>query len=230
MSKEYLSFLNRNTFMTQPTCKPLSGLYVITDTQLMNSSNILAMVEQALLGGAQIVQFRDKVNNSTIKLELATKLKGLCQNYQAWFIINDDIQLAKNVQAHGVHIGKNDADITLAREVLGQNSIIGVSCYNDINRAKKMQSLGANYVAFGRFYPSKTKPNAPQAEISTLAIAKQQLQIPIVAIGGITIDNAHQLIEAGSDSVAVIQGVFAHKDIQQKAKKIQLLFEQNNQH
>jgi len=204
--------------------KPVAGLYVITDTQLMNQHNLIKMVEEALKGGAKWVQFRDKISDKSTKIELASRLKQLCQNYQAWLIINDDIQLAKNVNAHGVHIGKDDADISIARKILGPQAIIGVSCYNDLNLAKKMQTLGANYIAFGRFFASKTKPNAPQANIETLTLAKQQLNIPIVAIGGITTNNAQQLIDAGADSLAVIQGVFAQPNIQEQSHAIQNLF------
>jgi len=206
---------------------PISGLYVITDTQLMHHHTIINKVEHALKGGAKLVQFRDKTSDLARKIEIAHRLKQLCQNYQAWLIINDDIHLAKTVKAHGVHIGKDDADITFAKEVLGPQAIIGVSCYDDLARAKQMQSLGASYVAFGRFFTSKTKPNAPQANIQTLTLAKQQLNIPIVAIGGITITNAQQLIDAGADSVAVIQGVFAQPNIQQQSQTIQDLFTKN---
>ena len=206
------------------TSKFIHGLYVITDTKLMNEKNIIAKVSLALKGGAKIVQYRDKVNSEQTKLKLATQLQQLCKSYQAWFIVNDDIHLAKEVNADGVHIGKDDDDIHKARQLLGDNAIIGVSCYNDLNRALQMQDLGANYVAFGRFFNSKTKPNAPQAEIETLHQAKQSLHIPIVAIGGVTADNAQSLIDSGADSVAVIQGVFAAQDIQAESKKLQNLF------
>ena len=206
------------------TSKFIHGLYVITDTKLMNEKNIIAKVSLALKGGAKIVQYRDKANSEQTKLRLATQLQKLCKSYQAWFIVNDDIHLAKEVNADGVHIGKDDDDIHKARQLLGDNAIIGVSCYNDLNRALQMQDLGANYVAFGRFFNSKTKPNAPQAEIETLHQAKQSLHIPIVAIGGVTADNAQSLIDSGADSVAVIQGVFAAQDIQAESKKLQNLF------
>jgi len=204
--------------------KFIQGLYVITDTDLMTEENIITKVEQALKGGTKIVQYRDKVNSEQTTLKLATQLQQLCQSYQAWFIVNDDIHLAQKVNADGVHIGKDDDDIHKARELLGSNAIIGVSCYNDLTRALQMQDLGATYVAFGRFFNSKTKPNAPQAELATLYQAKQCLHIPIVAIGGITADNAKILIDSGADSVSVIQGVFAAKDIQTESKKIQNLF------
>ncbi|MEA1989272.1 MAG: thiamine phosphate synthase [Pseudomonadota bacterium] len=206
------------------TNKFFHGLYVITDTNLMTEENIGAKVEQALQGGTKIVQYRDKVNSEQTKLRLATQLQQICKSYQAWFIVNDDIHLAQKVNADGVHIGKDDDDIHKARELLGDNAIIGVSCYNDLNRALQMQDLGADYVAFGRYFNSKTKPNAPQAELTTLHQAKQSLHIPLVAIGGITADNVKTLIDSGADSVAVIQGVFAAKDIQAESKKIQQLF------
>ncbi len=203
----------------------LSGLYVITDTNLMDQQDIVEKVSLALEGGAKIVQFRDKINSSQTKLMLAKKLRHLCTETDALFIINDDIDLAKTVAADGVHIGKEDRDIEVARKTLGNQAIIGVSCYNDIARAQEMQEKGANYVAFGRFFSSQTKPSAPPADLETLAIAKQSLNIPIVAIGGVDESNAQSLITAGADSVAVIQGVFAQKDIKKAALKIQAKFE-----
>ncbi|MDA3808556.1 MAG: thiamine phosphate synthase, partial [Thiomicrorhabdus sp.] len=155
--------------------KHLRGLYIITDPALSTPETLIENVTSALKGGAKIVQFRDKTSVYAIQFQLAQQLKTLCESYQAWLIINDDIQLAKDVQAHGVHIGKNDADIQSARLLLGADAIIGVTCYNDLQRAQQMQDLGADYVAFGRFFPSETKPLAPQANLQTLIQAKQAL-------------------------------------------------------
>jgi len=202
----------------------ISGLYVITDSNLLTPENTLDKVRLALQGGARVVQFRDKVSSQNIKLEIARELQRLCKSYQACFIVNDDIQLAQHVNADGVHIGKDDDDIHKARQLLGSNKIIGVSCYNDLQRAKQMQQLGADYVAFGRFFPSKTKPNAPQAQTDTLLKAKLELTIPIVAIGGITHKNAQTLINAGADSIAVIQGVFANSDVKSASQQLSQLF------
>ncbi len=196
------------------TKQTIQGLYVITDPTLSPGLQLLDDVAAALKGGANIVQYRDKVSSDLDKLANAKYLQALCQQHQATFIINDDIELAKMIGADGVHIGKNDTDLHTARQQLGQQAIIGVSCYNDLDRAKTMRAQGADYVAFGRFFPSKTKPDAPQAEIDTLIQAKQQLDCPIVAIGGITADNAETLLEAGADALAVIQGVFVQPDIQ----------------
>jgi thiamine-phosphate pyrophosphorylase len=204
--------------------KTIQGLYVITDTSHSTTESLISDVTSALKGGARIVQFRDKHSAYEIQLNLAKQLKTLCESYQAWLIINDNIDLAKHSQAHGLHIGKNDGDIKSARELLGANAIIGVTCYNDLQRAQQMQALGADYVAFGRFFVSKTKPKAPQADLQTLIQAKQNLTIPVVAIGGINQTNAAQLIHAGVDSLAVIHGVFGQADIEDAAKSISQQF------
>lgn len=203
---------------------PLKGLYVITDPNLSSPNNIVDHVTSALKGGAKIVQFRDKTSDFSTQLTIAKQLKTLCDQYQAWFIINDNIELAQQSQAHGVHIGKNDSDLQSARNILGAKAIIGVSCYNDLSLALKMQNMGADYVAFGRFFPSSTKPNAPQADLQTLVEAKHSLSIPIVAIGGIDTHNANQLLATDVDSLAVIQGVFAQDDIQSAARQISRQF------
>lgn len=181
-------------------------------------------VRQALEGGARIIQYRDKISPFEQQVIFAKQLKKLCENHQAWLIINDSIELSIACQADGIHLGKDDCALDQARARLGEQAIIGVSCYNDLTRAQQLQRAGANYVAFGRFFPSCTKPNAPQANIATLHQAKQQLQIPIVAIGGITQANGQELIDAGADSLAVIQGVFAQPDIRQAAHDISRLF------
>ena len=202
----------------------IHGLYAITDPNLSPGLVVIDHVRQALEGGARIVQYRDKTSHFDQQLAIARQLKSLCDQYQAWLIINDSIQLAKLADAHGLHIGQNDTDLQEARALLGQNAIIGVSCYNDLNRAQQMQELGANYVAFGRFFDSKTKPHAPPADFATLTQARKQLHIPIVAIGGIDKNNTPGLVQAGADSVAVIQGLFAQADIRQAATDIAGLF------
>lgn len=188
----------------------LQGLYAITDPKLSPGTQLLEDVKAALEGGAKIVQYRDKESSDLDKLANAKYLQSLCQAHDALFIINDDIELAQLIGADGVHIGKDDGDIQVARQRLGKQAIIGVSCYNDLQRAHKMKKLGADYVAFGRFFPSHTKPNAPSAELETLQQAKQQLSLPIVAIGGITPENGKALIDQGADMLAVIHALFSH--------------------
>jgi thiamine-phosphate pyrophosphorylase len=140
-------------------------------------------------------------------------------------IINDDVELAGNCGAHGVHLGKDDADLRSARSLLGSGAIIGVSCYNDLSLARQAAGLGADYVAFGRFFPSQTKPGAIQASPDLIRQARQELSLPIAAIGGITPDNAGQLIDAGADMLAVVTGIFATADVQRAAADFSVFFE-----
>jgi thiamine-phosphate pyrophosphorylase len=188
----------------------LRGLYAITDPKLSPGTRLLEDVKAALEGGAKIIQYRDKESSDLDKLANAKYLQSLCQAHDALFIINDDIELAHLIGADGIHIGKDDGHIQVARQRLGEQAIIGVSCYNDLQRAQEMEQLGADYVAFGRFFPSQTKPNAPSAEFETLRKAKQQLSLPIVAIGGITPENGKTLIDQGADMLAVIHALFSH--------------------
>ncbi len=223
-SLQYQDFVKPMNHTSPLDNKIIQGLYVITDPSCSTSETLITDVTLALKGGARIVQFRDKSSPYAIQLPLAKQLKTLCESYQAWLIINDNMQLALQSQAHGLHIGKNDGDIETARTLLGEDAIIGVTCYNDLQRAEHMQRLGADYVAFGRFFPSKTKPDAPSAELQTLITAKQTLRIPVVAIGGINHTNARQLIQTGVDSLAVIQGVFGQADIEAAALLISQQF------
>lgn len=203
------------------------GLYAITDPTLSPAGKVLQDAELALKGGANILQFRDKTTDWQTQLTLAKQLRKLCTQYNAIFLINDDIQLAKQSNADGVHLGKEDEILEKARSELGEDAVIGVSCYNSIARALAMQNRGADYVAFGRFFSSKTKPNAPQAQIETLVQAKQILEVPVVVIGGINLQNAPLLIESGADAIAVIQGIFAQPAIQSTAKALSDLYQPN---
>jgi thiamine-phosphate pyrophosphorylase len=207
----------------------LHGLYVITDSTLSASTGLINQVSEALEGGARIVQYRDKGSDPDHRQAEAEKLLTLCRSHEALFIINDDLELAATIGADGVHLGRDDADLDKARRKLGPKAIIGLSCYNELERAREAQSAGADYVAFGRFFPSSTKPKAVQANIGLLHQAKRELNIPIVAIGGITPENGAQLVQAGADMLAVIQGVFTQPDIRNACEKFAKLFEDSNQ-
>ncbi|MGD8525096.1 MAG: thiamine phosphate synthase [Thioalkalispiraceae bacterium] len=205
------------------TSEILRGLYVITDPQLCQDK-LIAQVEQALAGGARLVQYRNKTASEQEKRQQAEQLRSVCKQHQRLFIVNDDVLLAKAVDADGVHIGQQDAKIEQARTLLGEDKIIGVSCNNRLDWALSAQQRGADYVAFGRFFASHTKPDAPPADIQLLQQAHQQLQVPIVAIGGITPHNARQLVAAGADMLAVINAVFAAPNILQAAQQFQKHF------
>jgi thiamine-phosphate pyrophosphorylase len=201
---------------------PDSGLYAITQTENKTYQQVIEDVTAAIKGGAVVVQYRDK--NPVDANYLATELLKVCHSHNVPFIINDDVELAAKIGAEGVHLGKHDADIFQARQRLGAEAIIGVSCYNDINLALATQQQGANYVAFGRFFPSSSKPLASPAQISTLTAAKKLIQVPIVAIGGILPENAEELLTAGADLLAAIGGVFDSPNVETSAHAYQRLF------
>ena len=200
---------------------PAFGLYAITQTENKSYTQVIAEVAAAIKGGAVVIQYRDK--NPADAVYLATELLNLCHSQNVPFIINDDIELAAKIGADGVHLGKHDGDIAQAKQRLGADAIIGVSCYNDPNLAIAAAQQGVAYAAFGRFFPSNSKPLAAPAKIETLQQAKKLLDIPIVAIGGILPENGEILLNAGADLLAVIGGVF-DKEVETSARAYQVLF------
>jgi len=204
---------------------PARGLYAITQTDNKSGDTIIAEVKAAIRGGAVMVQYRDK--NPVDALYLARELVKICHRHNVPLIINDDVELAVRAGADGVHIGKEDGAIVQARQHLGEDAIIGVSCYDFVERAIEAQAQGATYVAFGRFFPSSSKPLAAPARIETLQQAKRLLNIPIVAIGGILPENGAQLLAAGADLLAVIGGLFDSQP-EQSARAYQALFNRQN--
>ena len=205
--------------------RALSGLYGITDARLLtNTDTLLSAVESALKGGMRLLQYRDKTSALETRLENAQALKVLCQKHNALLIINDDVELAHQVGADGVHVGQHDQSLQQARAVLGADAMIGCSCYNRIELAVEAEQKGADYVAFGRFFASITKPQTVQAELELIPQAKAALAIPVCAIGGITPTNAQPLIDLGADMIAVIHGLFGADDIEQQAQGFSRLF------
>ncbi|WP_020406090.1 thiamine phosphate synthase [Hahella ganghwensis] len=203
---------------------PSHGLYVITDTHLLPGEKLFNGVEKALLGGAAVVQYRNKDASHAQRLAEATKLQTICHQYDRPLIINDDIQLAAASGASGVHLGQSDGSLRQAREQLGNHAIIGVTCHGRLELALKAAQEGASYLAFGRFFTSKTKPNALPANLEVITNAKQATGLPTVAIGGINLDNAPQVIEAGADFLAVIHGVFGQENIQEQSYRFTALY------
>ncbi|MFQ5544952.1 MAG: thiamine phosphate synthase, partial [Acidiferrobacterales bacterium] len=193
-------------------------------TSLIEAARLIDSVGLAIAGGAHVIQYRDKAGDRESRLRQATALARLCENHRVPLIINDDPELAADVGAAGVHLGRTDPSLTKTRRRLGSQAIIGISCYNQLELALAAQAEGANYVAFGSFYGSTTKPKAVRAAPELLRAAKQQLNIPVVAIGGITPENGAALINAGADSLAVVQGVFKQTDIRQAAYRYAVLF------
>ncbi len=202
----------------------MRGLYVITDHAMLASETLLDKVDAAITGGASLVQYRDKISLPEVREQNAMALKALCHDRGILLIINDDVLLAQRTNADGVHLGYNDTSLSDARSRLGAAKIIGVSCYSSIHNARRAKHDGASYVAFGRFFPSRTKPEAKPAKPKILKKARKNLEIPIVAIGGITAENGASLVEAGADMLAVVDGVFGQKDVLDAARRITALF------
>ncbi|HCK82764.1 MAG TPA: thiamine phosphate synthase [Candidatus Competibacter sp.] len=207
--------------MNKTACR---GLYAITDAVLLPDERLLAAVEQAILGGARSVQYRDKSGDGGRRLAQAHGLNRLCRRHQVPLIVNDDVELAAQVGAAGVHIGRNDPAFATARARLGEAALIGVSCYDCLALALDAERAGADYVAFGAFFPSPTKPDEIRAPLGLLREAKVSLKVPVVAIGGITPDNAPTLLDAGADALAVVSALFAQPDIRDAARRFAALF------
>lgn len=206
----------------------IEGLYAITDPGLIADHELLDKVTAAIVGGARLIQYRHKHLAPAAALSQATRLAALCRQHSTLFIVNDDPVLAAQCDAHGVHIGRDDPDIQQARAIVGSQRLVGVSCYNELQRAQTAQAGGADYVAFGSFYASAVKPDAVTAGIELLRQARATLSVPIVAIGGINTDNGAALIDAGADALAVISAVFAANDVTAAAGSLAALFEQSD--
>lgn len=194
-----------------PLAQNIHGLYAIADTGSIDDALLIEKVRQVLAGGCRVLQYRDKSIDKVKRLKQAKELKLLCSKAGAVFIINDDADLARQVNADGVHCGRNDATVSETRNRYPE-LMIGATCYNSLERATQAIEDGADYLAFGRFYPSSTKPEATPATIEILRQASQQFDHPIVAIGGIIVENAEVLISSGASAVAVIKGVFSTTD------------------
>lgn len=185
----------------------IPALCVITDTHIQSKYSHHELAEQALKGGAKMLQFRDKYLSDEAFQQIATKLKSLCNAFEATLIINDRVHIAKAVNSDGVHIGQQDMPIQDARQILGSNKIIGVSA-STIQEAQKAYQAGADYIGFGHIFPTSTK-HKPGDSLGPEMIksVKNILPVPVMAIGGITLENAHSVFEAGADSIAVVSAI-----------------------
>ena len=189
--------------------RTVHGLYAVTPDE-PDTARLTLLVRAAIRGGARAIQYRNKAAAPALRAAQARAIVAACRGEGALCIVNDDVRLARDVGADGVHVGEDDGDLTAARALVG-DAIVGVSCYGDLARAQRAVSSGADYVAFGSFFASPVKPHARRADVALIAGARS-LGVPIVAIGGITPENAPVLIAAGVDAVAVISAVFASGD------------------
>jgi thiamine-phosphate pyrophosphorylase len=201
----------------------IKGLYAITP-DMADLNTLVHKTQLAIEGGACMVQYRSKIQDRAVKIQQCAAILRLCREYGVPCIVNDDVEMCRILEADGVHLGENDDNIADVRHILGEDAIIGSSCYDQLDRAKQAQKEGATYVAFGAVFPTPTKPNAPRATLELLREAKREIHIPIVAIGGITVNNAHDVIETGVDAIAVITSLFEAKTIKETAETFLKMF------
>jgi thiamine-phosphate pyrophosphorylase len=204
--------------------RSVAGLYAITPEDT-DTGRLARRVEAALSGGAGLLQYRSKSAAAAVRRAQAERLLGLCRRHGALLIINDDLELALSLRADGVHLGRDDGDVAAARERLPAGTLLGVSCYERIELATAAVDAGADYVAFGSAFASPTKPGAVRAPRELYAQARARLAVPIVAIGGITLENARLVIDAGADAIAVITAVFDAADVKAAAAAFCDLFQ-----
>lgn len=202
----------------------LRGLYAITDPKLTPPQTMVQQVQAALSGGARIIQLRDKSPDRPLRLRLAQQLREVTAQHHALLIINDDADLCRMVQADGVHLGQEDMTLVQARDLLGPDFIIGATCHGSVELAEQARKNGADYLAFGRFFASSTKPDAPPADLTLIGELVRRCPLPTVAIGGITLNNAAPLLEAGFAMLAVVNDVFGQTDIETRCRQYQQLF------
>lgn len=209
------------------TNKPVvHGLYAITP-DIADTGKLCVLVEHYIAGGASTIQYRSKRTDAKLKIVQSSALLEICRRHHVPLIINDYVNLCLTVDADGVHVGATDGHIDEIRARLGQDKILGVSCYNNLSQALDAQNKGADYVAFGACFPSKTKPDAPRAELSLFIKAREALQVPTVGIGGITLKNAPKLINAGAHAIAVISALYKSANTQATAKEFTNLFKKS---
>ncbi|MHB0972626.1 MAG: thiamine phosphate synthase [Thiobacillus sp.] len=200
------------------------GVYALTP-ETADTERLLAQVEAALTGGVAAVQYRDKSGDVARRHEQASELVALCRRFGVPLIVNDDLRLADLTDADGVHLGRDDGSLREARIILGKDKFVGASCYQSLELAQAAQAAGADYVAFGSFFASPTKPATPRAGPDLLREAAPVIRVTLVAIGGITLANAPRLLDAGADCLAVLSALFDAPDIRASAHDLNQLFE-----
>ncbi|MFQ3367967.1 MAG: thiamine-phosphate pyrophosphorylase [Methylophilaceae bacterium] len=200
----------------------IKGLYAVTHEE-KDSCVLSSQVESCIKGGARLIQYRSKTLSKIEQNKQAKKIKTICNYHKVPLIINDDIELCRILDADGVHLGENDDSLEKARLLLGPSKIIGVSCYNSIDRVKKAVDKGATYIALGACFPTITKPNAPIATLDLISLVLKEFKIPLVAIGGINLENIELLINEGVSCFALINSLFKTKDIEGTASQFSSL-------
>ena len=208
----------------------IAGLYALTPDNIGDTDLLCAMCEEVLAAGIGLLQYRDSAVGEAEKLHRAYRLRDLCRQADALFIVNNAPMLAQKVDANGVHLGQKDGDISTARHLLGENAVIGVSCHNDIKLAEAAVAAGADYCALGAVFPSSTKPATIRCPLALLREVKQKTSLPVIAIGGITPENIGLVVAAGADAAAAVAGLFNVPDRKTAALKMQNAFHTHRSH
>lgn len=203
----------------------MKGLYIVTP-DWDDTDKLLAATEQALRGGAALVQYRHKTAGLDLRREQARRLLELCRHYQRPFIVNDHVELCLEIGADGIHVGGTDAGIADVRAAVGPDKIVGASCYGSLQLAHEAHRAGASYVAFGGFYPSRVKKYEVATRPDMVAQAKAEIPLPNVVIGGMTVENAAPLVAHGADMVAAISSVYMADDPEAAAREFARLYAQ----
>lgn len=201
----------------------INGLYAITP-DLENTDDLVGRTQQVLEGGAQLIQYRNKLASDVLLREQARVLLQLCKEYKVPLIINDHLDLTLEIDADGLHVGRDDVSIATARDQLGWNKIVGASCYDNPDLALQAEKEGADYVAFGAFFPSLTKPAAVAVSMDLIEQIKKRIAVPVVGIGGIRLSNARTIIDSGCTAIAVCNDLFHTDNIKEKAVQYARLF------
>ena len=201
----------------------LTGIYAITPDNL-KKEELYKKVHKLLQTGVRIIQYRDKLRSVEDKLIISKQLKTICQSFNSLLIINDDIHIAKRINAHGVHLGQKDISCNEARNILGSDPIIGISCQNNFELALKAQHEGADYVAFGSIFKTTTKKGVVYCSLEDLKDFVKKIEISSVAIGGINLSSFHEVKRSGVDMIAMSSGLFLQKEI----PELELFIERDN--
>ncbi len=196
----------------------LSDLYLILDLQFCKERSFLKLAEQALEAGVKLLQYRDKNPAYPLRLTHALELKSLCSSFGCTLIINDDVDLALAIEADGVHVGKEDTSPDKARKRLGSEKILGVTVRN-VSQAIQAEKLGADYVGLGPIFQSSTKPFGKSLGCGVIQKVAAEVEIPIYAIGGISLERVREVISAGADGIALISGILGYPDVSQRTQK-----------
>lgn len=201
----------------------LRGLYIVTP-DWDDTEKLAAATEQAIEGGATLVQYRHKTADAALRKEQASALLQVCRRHNAPFIINDYVELCLELDADGIHVGGTDASVAEVRARVGQDKIVGASCYGTLQLAREAHAAGATYVAFGGFYPSRVKKYDFKTAPEIVAESKKEIPLPVVVIGGMTQENCLPLIAQGSDMVAAISSVYMQDDVRGAAQRFAALY------